>query len=84
MGTERPLVGLGGADDDFAVHFGDRLDDLESASQEIDPAHGQRDELAPPEAGVGQDPDDRVLRLAGLGEVLKLITERAADRSEPK
>jgi hypothetical protein len=41
-GHRAPLVVLGGADDNLAMNFSDRLDDLEPAPHEIDPPHRGR------------------------------------------
>ena len=61
------LMGLGRPDDHPTVYFGDRFDDLDPASGQVDPAGGQGHELAPAEAGVGQDSDERVVRRTGVG-----------------
>jgi hypothetical protein len=61
------LMGLGCADDHPTVNFGDRFDDLDPAPGQVDPAGGQGHELAPAEAGVGQDSDERVVRHTGVG-----------------
>ena len=76
------LMGLGRADDHPTVNFGDRFDDLDPAPGQVDPAGGQGHELAPAQAGVGQDSDERVVRRAGLGQRLYLImSEEALGRS---
>ena len=66
-------MGLGRADDHPTVNFGDRFDDLDPAPGQVDPAGGQGHELAPAQAGVGQDSNERVVRRAGLGQRLYLI-----------
>jgi hypothetical protein len=74
-------MGLGRADNHPAVNFGDRFDDLDPAPGQVDPAGGQGHELAPAQAGVGQDSDERAVRRAGLGQRLYLImSEKALGR----
>jgi hypothetical protein len=58
-------MGFGRADDHSTVNFGDRFDDLDPAPGQVDPAGGQGRELAPAQAGVGQDSDERVVGRAG-------------------
>jgi hypothetical protein len=71
-------MGLGCADDHPTVNFGDRFDDLDRAPGQVDPAGGQGHELAPAQAGVGQDSDERVVGRAGLGQRLHLIMSEEA------
>jgi hypothetical protein len=67
-------MGLGCADDHATVNFGDRFDDLDPAPGQIDQAAGgQGRELAPAQAGVGQDSDECAVRRAGIGQRLYLI-----------
>jgi hypothetical protein len=66
-------MGFGRADDHTTVNFGDRFDDLDPAPSQVDPAGGKGHELAPAQAGVGQDSDERVVRHAGRGQRLYLI-----------
>jgi hypothetical protein len=66
-------MGLGRTDDHPTVNFCDRFDDLDPPPDQVDPAGGQGHELAPPQAGVGQDSDERVVGHAGLGQRLYLI-----------
>jgi hypothetical protein len=44
-------MGVGRADDHPAMDFGDRLDNLNPAALQIDPADGQGHQLAPPQPG---------------------------------
>ena len=71
-------MGLGRPDDHATVNFGDRFDDLDPAPGQVDPAGGQGHELAPAQAGVGQDSNERVVRRAGLGQRLYLIMSEEA------
>ena len=73
------LMGLGRADDHPTVNFGDSLRRPRSGvACQVDPAGGQGHELAPAQAGVGQDSDQRVVGRAGLGQRLYLIMSEEA------
>jgi hypothetical protein len=71
-------MGLGGADDHAPVDLGDRIHDLDPASPQVDAAGGQGHQLAPAQAGVGQDSDQRAVGRAGLGQRLYLIMAEEA------
>ncbi|NNF89181.1 MAG: hypothetical protein HKO63_09895 [Acidimicrobiia bacterium] len=69
----------------LAGDVGERLGNLEAASQHIDPPPAQRHRLAPPEAAVGEDVDERhesgrhrtgeAVNLGGLQEQLLTVLE---------
>jgi hypothetical protein len=71
-------MGLGRAYDDPTVNFGDCFDDLDPAPGQVDPAGGQGHELAPAQAGVGQDSDERLIGHTGVGQHLYLIMSEEA------
>ena len=71
-------MGLGRANDHTTVNFGDRFDDPNPAPGQVDPARGQGHELAPAQAGVGQDLDERLIGHGGLGQRLYLIMSEEA------